>query len=89
MTNVSSIKVCIVFSTTLHFVTDAPRYVPNAVIKHDLQVSSVRQGVRTYSFTYRARLEGYPNDLATSLLQQTPHNHILKRYYPADLSTRY
>ena len=76
-------------SKTLRIITDAPWYVPNAVIKHDLQVPSVRQEVRTYSVTYHARLEGHPNDLATSLLQQPPHNHRLKRYYPADLATRF
>jgi hypothetical protein len=61
----------------------------NAVIKHNLQVPSVRQEVRTYSVTYHARLEGHPNDLATSLLQQPPHNRRLKRHYPADLVTRF
>jgi hypothetical protein len=69
--------------------TDAPWYVPNAVIKHDLQVPSVRQEVRTYSVTYHARLNFLPNDLVILLLQQPPHNHRLKRYYPADLATRF
>jgi len=75
-------------SKVLRIITDAPWYVPNAVIKHDLQVPSVRPEVRTCSVTYHARLEGHPNYLATSLLQQPPHNHRLKRYYPADLATR-
>jgi hypothetical protein len=45
------------FQIKVHrIITDAPWYVPNAVIKHDLQVSSVRQEVRTYSVTYHARL---------------------------------
>jgi hypothetical protein len=85
LTNVSSINVCTDFSTTLYFVTDAPRYVLRAVIKHELQVPSLRQELRTNSVTYRARLEGHPNDLATSLLQQPPHNRRLKRCYLADL----
>ena len=76
-------------SKVLRIITDAPWYVPNAVIKHELQVPLVRQEVRTYSVTYHARLEGHPNDLATPLLQQPPHNHRLKRYYPADLATRF
>ena len=62
---------------------------PNAVIKHDLQVPSVRQEVRTFSITYSERLEVHPNDLATSLLQQPPHDQRRKRYYPADLATRF
>jgi hypothetical protein len=76
-------------SEVIRIITDAPWYVPNAVIKHDLQVPSVRQEVRTSSVTYHARLESHPNDLATSLLQQPPYNHRLKRYYPADLATRF
>jgi len=76
-------------SKVLRIITDAPWYVPNAVTKHDLQVPSVRQEVRTFSVTYHARLEDHPNDLATSLLQQPPHNHRLTRYYPADLATRF
>jgi hypothetical protein len=67
-------------SKVLRIITDAPWYVPNAVIKHDLHVPSVRQEVRTFSVTYHARLEGHPNDLATSLLQKPPHNHRLKQY---------
>ena len=43
----------------------------------------------TYSVTYHARLEGHPNDLATSLLPQPPQNRRLKRYYPANLVTRF
>jgi hypothetical protein len=57
-------------SKVLRKITDAASSVPNAVIKHDLQVPSVRQEVRTYSVTYHTRLEDYPNDLAASLLQQ-------------------
>jgi len=67
-------------SKVVRIITDAPWYVPNAVIKHDLQVPSVRQEARTYSVTYHARLEGHPNDLAIPLLQQPPHDHRLKRY---------
>jgi hypothetical protein len=76
-------------SKFLRKITDTPWYVPNAVIKRDLQEPSVRQEMRTFSVTYHAGLEGYPNDLATSLLQQPPQNHRLKRYYPADLATRF
>jgi hypothetical protein len=38
-------------SKVLRIITDAPRFVPNAVIKRDLQVLSVRQAVRTVSPT--------------------------------------
>jgi len=76
-------------SKVLRIITDAPWYVPSSVIKHDLQVPSVRQEVRTFSVTYHASLEDHPNDLATSLLQQPPHNRRPKRYYPAGLGTRF
>jgi len=71
-------------SKVLRIITDAPRYMPNAVIKRDLQVLSVRQEVRNYSVTYRRKLDNHPNSLAKSLFQRTNHNRRLKRYYPAD-----
>ena len=43
-------------SKVLRIITNAPWYVPNVVIKHDLQVPSVRQEVRTFRVTYHARL---------------------------------
>jgi len=51
-------------SKVLRVITDAPWYVPNAVIKRDLQVLSVRQEVRNFSVTYRRRLDDHPNSLA-------------------------
>jgi hypothetical protein len=51
-------------SKMLFILTDAPCFVPNAVIIGDLQVLSVTQEVRNYSFTYRQRLDGHPNSLA-------------------------
>jgi hypothetical protein len=48
----------------LRIITDAPWYVPNTMIRRDLQVLPVRQEVRNYSITYRHRLENHPNRLA-------------------------
>jgi predicted kinase len=42
-------------SKVLRIITDARRYVPNVVIKRDLQVLTVRQEVRNYSVTYRQK----------------------------------
>ena len=39
-------------SKVLRIITDATRYVSNAVIKRDLQMLSVGQEVRNYSVTY-------------------------------------
>jgi hypothetical protein len=75
-------------SKALRIITGAPRYVPNAVIKRDLKVLSVRQEVRNYSVAYRQRLDDHPNRLPKSLFRRTNYNRRLKRYYPADLATR-
>ena len=76
-------------SKVLRIITDAPRYVPNVVIKRDLQVLSVGQEARNYSVTCRQRIDHHPNTLAKSLPQTTNSNRRLKRYYPADLATRF
>jgi hypothetical protein len=70
-------------------ITDAPRRVANVVIKRDLNVLSVRQEVRNCSITYRHRIDDHPNRLAKSLFQRTHYNRRLKRYYPADIATRF
>ena len=76
-------------SKVLRIITDAPRYVPNAVIKRDIKVPSVRHEVRHCSVTYHQRLNDHPNRMAKSLFQRTHYNRRLKRYYPADLATRF
>ena len=73
----------------LRIITDAPWFVPNAVLIRDLQVLSVRQEVRNYSVNYRQRLKDHPNNLVKSPLQRPNCSRRLKRYYPADLSTRF
>jgi hypothetical protein len=74
-------------SKVLRIIKDATWYVPNAVIKRDLKVLSVRQELRNYSVTYRQRFDDHPNSLAKSLFQRTHCSRRLKRYYPADLTT--
>ena len=74
-------------SRVLRIITDAAWYVPNAVIKRDLKVLSVRQTVRIYSVTDHQRLDDHPNRLAKSLFQGPAPNRRLKRCYPADLAT--
>jgi len=76
-------------SKVLWIITDAAWYVPNSVIKRDLQMLSVRQDVRNYSVIYRQRLDDHPNSMAKSLFQGTNCKLRLKRYYPADLATRF
>ena len=76
-------------SKMLRIITDAPWYLPNAVIVRDLQGLSVRQEVCNHSVIYRQRLNDHPNSLAKSLFQRPHYNRRLKRYYPADLATRF
>jgi hypothetical protein len=61
----------------LRIITDAPRSVPNAVIKRDLKVLLLRQEVRNYSVTYRQSLDDHPNILAKSLFQRTHYDRRL------------
>ena len=49
-------------SKVLRIITDAPPYVPYAVIQRDLKLLSVRQEVRNYSDTYRHRIDDHPSD---------------------------
>jgi hypothetical protein len=71
----------------LRIITDAPGFIPNTVIKHDLQVPTIKQEARKYSVNYRKRLDVHPNSLANALFQDQPCNSRLKRLYPGDLAT--
>ena len=76
-------------SKVLRIITDAPWHVPNTMLRHGLQVLSVKQEVRNYSFNYRPRLDNHPNRLAKTLLLGTTHNGLLKRCHTVDLQTRF
>jgi hypothetical protein len=47
----------------LRMIVDAPWYVLNTVIGRDLQIPTVKEEIRRYSFQYSARLSGHPNTL--------------------------
>jgi hypothetical protein len=44
-------------------IVDAPWYVPNTVIRRDLQTPVVKEEIRRYSSQYSARFSAHPNDL--------------------------
>jgi hypothetical protein len=69
-------------------ITDAPWYVPNAIIGQDLQLTAVKEDISQWSSQYSARLRVHPNDLTTHLTQAPDHRR-LKRYMPIDLTTRF
>jgi hypothetical protein len=76
-------------SKVLRILTDAPWYVPNAVIRSDLQVPTVRQEVRSYSVIYRHRLDNHPNSLANPLFHGLNCNRTLKQHYAVDQAIRF
>ena len=74
-------------SKVLRIITDTPWFIPNTVIKHDLQVPTVKQETRKYSVNYWKRLDVHPNSLANALFQGQLGNRRRKRLYPGDLAT--
>ena len=73
-------------SKVLRIITDAPWFIPNTVIKHDLQVPTIKQEARKYSVNYRKRLDVHPNSLANALFQDQLRHCRLMRLYPGDLA---
>jgi hypothetical protein len=69
-------------------IVDAPWYVPNTVIRMDLQTPTVKEEIRRYSSQYRARLSARPNGLVVDLME-TPDNGRLRRHLPNDLPARF
>jgi hypothetical protein len=74
-------------SKALCMIVDAPWYVPNTVIRRDLQIPTVKEEIRRYSSQYSARLSAHPNDLIGNLME-LPDNRRLRRHLPNDLPTR-
>jgi hypothetical protein len=65
-------------------ILDAPWYVPNTVIRRDLQIPTVKEEIRRYSSQYSARLSAHPNGLVVNLME-LPNNGRLRRHLPNDL----
>jgi len=66
---------------------NAPWYIPNTIIKHDLQIPTVKKEARKYSANYRKQHDAHPNNLANALFKEQLGKRRLKRLYPADLVT--
>jgi hypothetical protein len=75
-------------SKALRMIVDAPWYVPNTVIRRDLQTPTVKEEIRRYSSQYSARLSAHPNDLIVNLME-LPDYRRLRRHLPNDLPTRF
>jgi hypothetical protein len=75
-------------SKGLRMIVDALWYVPNTVIRRDLQIPTVKEEIRRYSSQYSARLSAHPNDLILNLTELS-ENRRLRRHLPNDLPTRF
>jgi hypothetical protein len=75
-------------SKALCMIVHAHWYVPNMVIRRDLQKPIVKEEIRCYSSQYSARLSAHPNDLIVNLIE-LPDNRRLRRHMPNDLPTRF
>jgi hypothetical protein len=69
-------------------IVDTPLYVPNTVIRRDLQIPTVKEEIRRYSSQYSARINAQPNDLIVYLIE-LPDNRRLRKHLPNDLPTRF
>jgi hypothetical protein len=75
-------------SKTLRLTVDAPWYVPNTLIRRDLEMPSVKEEIRHYCSHYSARLTAHPNDLLLTLLEP-PERKGLRRHLPNYLPPRF
>jgi hypothetical protein len=75
-------------SKALRTITDASWYVPNALLRRDLHIPSVKEEIQRLSSQYSARLDSHPN-LLTANLKKQPTSRRLRRILPTDLPTRF
>lgn len=76
-------------SKVLRSIVNAPWYVPNHVIHHDLEITTVKEEITKCSVKYRNRLSVHPNSLAVNLLDNRNETRRLKRFKPLDLINRF
>jgi hypothetical protein len=89
MASTSNIEILERFqSKALRMIVDAPWYVPDTLIRRDLQIPSVKEEISHYSSHYSACLTAHPNDILLTLLEQPEHKR-LRRHLPNDLPTRF
>jgi hypothetical protein len=65
-------------------IVDAPWYVPNTVIRRDLQIPTVKDEIRRYNSQYSDRLSAHSNGLVVNLIE-LPENRRLRRHLPNDI----
>jgi hypothetical protein len=63
-------------SKALRMIVDAPWYVPNTLVRRDLQIPSIKEEISHYSSHFSARLTAHPNDTLLTLLQTPEHRRL-------------
>ena len=71
-------------SKTLRSLINAPWYVTNETIQHDLEIPTVEEEIYKFRSRYNARVNNHHNPLVTQLLDTMDQICRLKRKYPLD-----
>lgn len=74
---------------TLRIMVNAPWFVTNAIIRRDLQISTVKEEARKCSAKYSEKLAVHPNRLVRRLVNESNDTRRLKRFKPSDIVSRY
>lgn len=72
-------------SKMLRIITNAPWFVTNQQLHHDLKIRTVQEEIKHSMTSYRHRLNNHPNTLATHLMGSDATFKRLKRKSPRDL----
>jgi hypothetical protein len=68
-------------SKVLRLIVDAPWYVPNSVIRNDLQIPTVKEVISRFSSHYNVSISVH----LIASLTEPPIQRCLRRYWPHDL----
>jgi len=71
----------------LRIIVNAPCYVTNDTLHHDLNVPHVRDEIKRLSQRYADRMEEHSNILATNFIKEVKTTRRLKKRLPPDLCT--
>jgi hypothetical protein len=66
-------------SKALSMITDGPWYVPNTIIRKDLQIPTAKHEISSYNYNYSKHLSVHPNELILNL-KEPPETRRLRRF---------
>lgn len=72
-------------SKLLRIIADAPWYITNERLHHDLKITTIKDEIKSRMPKYKDRLVNHTNELASDLLKQRVIFSRLKRITPLDL----